>query len=220
MERYQRQLWLMIGVKLLGVLVVGYFIWWGITSFQTKDEHWPPRDAADESRIIDKHKQRLMIGDTPVSPLTPEDAARFLGRIVDHAVKTGDLKTARDYAGQAIDRKLDAAAEKHMGKSEARELLAHVLAGRVKRDDLQRVAEAYSKRPPATAAKETRDKFDRDLDEHVREFTRTPFSPNDCPELAAEIAGIYQSRLAPHKSDPRLKAVTDEVEQKCKPRQP
>ena len=99
-----------------------------------------------------------------------------------------------------------------MTQSESKSLVTHVLAGRVKRDDLQRIAETYAKRPPDTAAKDVRDKFDRDFDEQVREFVATPFNPSDCPELAAEIAGIYQSRLAAHKADRRLQAVTAEVE--------
>jgi hypothetical protein len=217
MDRHQRELGLMLGVKAIGILIVGYLAWWGITSFQGKEDSWPPGDAADEDRIIARYKQRLQIGDTPVSSLTPEQAATFLGRIIDHAVKKGDLKTAREYAGQAVDRKMDAAVEKHIGQSAARDLLAQTLSGRVKRDDLQRVADTYAKRPPDSAAKDVRDKFNREFDDQVREFMRTPFRASDCPELAAEIIGIYQSKLAPHKADPRLKAVTVEVEQNCTP---
>ena len=217
-QRPLRELWLTLGIKVVGVLIVGYFIWRGITSFQGKEDSWPPSNAAEEERTIGRYKQRLQIGDTPVSILTPEQAATFMGRIIDHAVKKEDWKTARDYAGQAIDRKIDAAVEKHIRQSTARDLLAHVLAGRVKRDDLQRIADTYAKRPPDSAAKEVREAFDRDLDDQVNEFLGTPFSPADCPELAAEIVGIYQSKLAPHIMDPRLKAVKDEVEQKCTPR--
>jgi hypothetical protein len=161
-----------------------------------------------------------MIGDTPVSSLTAEQAATYIGRIIDHAVKKEDWKTARNYAGKAIDGKIDAAVEKHIRQSAARELLAHVLAARVKRDDLQRIADTYAKRPPDSAAKGVRDAFDRDFDEQVVEFLTTPFSPADCPELAAEIVGTYKSRLEPHKADRRLKAVTAEVEQRCTPRTP
>lgn len=212
MERHHHELWLMIGVKLAGVLVVGYAVWWGLTLFQGKEERWPPSDPADEDRIIAQYKHRLLIGDTPVSSLKPETAAIYLGRIIDHAVKKGDLKTAREYAGSAIDRKADATATMQMTQQEAKSLLAHMLAGRVKRDDLQRIADIYTKRPPDSAAKEVRDAFNRDLGEAVRDFLGTRFSPDDCPELAAEIVGIFKSRLEPHKADPRLKAVAEEVE--------
>jgi hypothetical protein len=219
-EKLYRQLALMFAVKMAAVVAVGYCAWLGITSFLPKEEPWPPRDAADETRIIAHYKQRLRIGNTPVSILSPATAAVYFGRVIDHAVRTGDRKSARGYAGQAIVAQVAPDAEKHLTTPEAQALFDKVVAGRLKRNDLNRVAASYDARPPATALPAAQAEFDREFRARVDDFLRTPFSPADCPELAQEMAAIYRARLEPRKADPRLKAVTAEIELCCLPPRP
>ena len=92
-----------LGLRLLGVAVIGYVVFSVFSSLFPKDT-WPPKDEQDEEKIIGGYKERLAIPDNPLSTRKPEDTPVFLSRIIDHDVKKGNLKSAHDI-GQASTRK-------------------------------------------------------------------------------------------------------------------
>jgi hypothetical protein len=215
LEKHDKELLLMLTVKMLLVAGVGVLIYMGLTSFMQKSDPWPPRDAEDEARIIGEYKHRLLIGDSPLSELKPETAALYLARIIDHAVKQQDWKTASEYSGQAVDRKLSAEVQKAMTQKGAREIIDKVSDGRLKRDALNRIVVLYEQRPPASAPADARAKFEGELREAIDIYRKVGFDAEACPELVAEMTATYRNKLAGWKGDPRLREVLAETERCC-----
>ena len=156
---------------------------------------------------------------SPLSPRTPEDTALYLGRIIDHEVKKGELKSGRRYITWAITEKVDGQVESIANRAESKAWIAQVRSAVEKRDGLARVVAHYERRPGEAAGQEVRDKFDRELQGLSAQFCGTAFDPAACPELAAEIATTYKAKLEAAKRDPRLREVMEEVERNCLPRQ-
>jgi hypothetical protein len=213
MGKHDKELLLMIGLKSLLVLGAGILIYMGLTSFMQKSDSWPPRDAEDEAKIIADYKHRLLIGDTPLTELKPETAALYIARIIDHAVKESDFRTAREYSAQAIDRKMQAEVEKAMAESGSRDLLKRTTDGRGKRDALKRIVDLYEHRPDPNAMKgEAGAKWTAQWDEALNDFRKTPFDPEKSPELAAEMEQLYLGKIKGWQSDPRIRPVIAEIE--------
>jgi hypothetical protein len=214
MENPNAQRFLLLGIKLLAVAGVAYAVYLTIGSLFTGDS-WPPKDDGEEEAIIAKYKQKLRMGDSPLSPRTPEDTARYLGRIIDHEVKKGELKSGREYIRQAIRHELDERVEDLAARPGSKTLIAKVRNGVRKREGLLRVIAHYERRPGETAEKASKDQFDQELKELCGRFSTTPFEPAVCPELAEEILNLYRDKLAAAKRDPRLGKVVQEVEARC-----
>jgi hypothetical protein len=222
MDRRNIELSLAVGVRVLavtGLASVCYLFYLGFGGWFTQDP-WPPKDEHEEKQIIARYKQKLLRGDSPLSPRTPEDTALYLGRIIDHEVKTGQMKSGWEYITQAIQQKLDGRVESIATKAESRALIAKLRSGVEKQDGLARVVAHYERRPAEAAGQEVRDRFDQDLRALSAKFCGAPFDPAACPELAEEMATTYKAKLEGAKCDPRLWEVVEEVERNCLPRQP
>lgn len=203
MDRRKVELYLGLGVRLLALGVVVYLVVAVVRSLFSKDS-WPPKDEQEAAKLVAEYKQKLRVGDSPLSPRAPEDTAVYLSRIIDHDVKAGDLKSAREYAAQAVTQRLDERVEGLLRTPPAKDLLGRVRNGVKKRDALTKVI-ARSRQPGGD---------DRELQDLVAQFCAVPFDAAACPELAGEI----QSGLGPAAQDSRLKAVAEEVERNCRPR--
>src|SRR5689334_17651200 len=92
MEKRNTELVLLTAGKFLAALAIASVIYLVAGSLFSRDS-WPPKDEREEEQIIASYKQKLRMGDSPLSPKTAEDTARYLGRIIDHEVKTGELKS-------------------------------------------------------------------------------------------------------------------------------
>ena len=119
-----------LGLRLLGVAVIGYVVFSVLRlGFFPKDT-WPPKDEQDEEKIIGGCKERLAIPDNPLSTRKPEDTPVFLSRIINHDVKKGNLKSAHDCIGQASTRKWTAESETLTKSDDAKRLIAAAHDGR------------------------------------------------------------------------------------------
>jgi len=205
-----------LGLRLLGVAAIIYVIYVAFGSLFPKDT-WPPKDEQEEEKIIAGYKNTLAIPDNPFSPRKPEDIPTYLSRIIDHDIKKANLKSARDYILQAIDRKVDGQVEASPISDEAKALIAKVRNALKKRDELNGLVAAYEKRPVADAAADVKEKFDREFRGLADQFCRTPFDATACPEQAEEIARTYKAKLEAAAKDPRLKEVIAEIEKNCLP---
>jgi hypothetical protein len=219
MDRRYTELAVVTGVKLLAAAGVVYVLYLGIITLFPSDS-WPPRDEREEEAAIARYKQKLLQGDSPLSPRTPEDTAVYLGRIIDHEVKTGALPSARGYITQAVREQLDGRVESLASRPEAKALIARVREAVAKREGLGRVVACYERRPGETATPETSARFEAELRGLAEPFRAAPFDPAACPEVAEEIAATYRDKLVPARHDRRLHDVIAEVEKNCLPRRP
>jgi hypothetical protein len=210
MAKSDTQLVVVAGIKLLAAVGIAYIAYQGFSSLFPKDS-WPPRDEREEQEMIAAYKQKLRMGDSPLSPRTPEDTARYLSRIIDHEVKKGERKVCREYIAQAITQKMDDRVESLASRSESKHLIARMRDALKKRDDLARLIALYERRPGDTVSKEQKDRFDQELKELSAQYCRTAFDPTACPEVAEEISNLYRAKLEPAKQDPRLKDVVGDI---------
>jgi len=210
MAKQDTQLIVVTGIKLLAAVGVAYVVYMGFNSLFTQDS-WPPKDDREEKEMIAKYKEKLRMGDSPLSPRTPEDTARYLSRIIDYEVQKGERKVGREYITQAISQKMDDRVESLTSRSESKDLIATMRNALKKRDDLARLIALYERRPGNTASKELKDKFDQEFKELSAQYCGTAFDPFACPELAEEIEKMYKAKLEPAKQDPRLKDVVKET---------
>jgi hypothetical protein len=218
MAKQDTQLIVVTGIKLLAAVGVAYVVHLSFGSLFPQDS-WPPKNESEEKEFIARYKQKLRMGDSPVSPRTPEDTARYLSRIIDYEVQKGERKVGREYITQAISQKMDDRVESLTSRSESKDLIAQMRNALKKRDDLTRLIALYERRPGNTTSKELKDKFDQELKELSAQFCRIGFDPSACPEMADEIDKLYKAKLVPVKQDPRLKDVVEETEKNCLPRQ-
>jgi len=218
MEKRNIELAVVTGIKFLAAAGVAYVAYLGFGPLFHQDS-WPPKNEREAEELIARYKQKLRMGDSPLSPRTPEDTARYLGRIIDHEVKKGELTSGRDYITQAINQKMDNQVESLTTWPESNGLIAKMRNAVKKHDDLIRVGGHYKRRPGEATGKEAKDKFDRELQTLAAQFCETPFDLSVCPELAEEIGKTYKAKLEAAKQDPRLKNVVDELERNCLPRQ-
>jgi hypothetical protein len=217
MDKRNFELAVVTGIKLLaaaGIAVVGY-LWLGSL---LPNDPWPPKDEREEQEIVARYKRNLLMGNSPLSPRTPEDTAVYLARILDHEVKKGELKSGREYTGQAIKLKLDGRVESLAGRPESKTLIAGMRNAVQKRDGLVGLVALYERRPGETAGKESKDRIDQELKGASDQFCRTPFDPAAYPELAEEIATIFRRSGLAVTRDSRLKEVIEEVRRSCLPR--
>jgi hypothetical protein len=217
MEKNNIELKLMIGVKLLLVLGVGYAVYAILTGIFLPSDSWPPRSDEDEDRIVANYKKKLQIGDSPLSSLDPNDVPVFLARIVDCDVKRGNLQSAREHGLRALNQKQDEKVQSLARNDEAKQLIDKLRNAIKKRDDLNEVAGKYAQRPPDSTSKADKAKFDSELQARVLIFCQTPFDRAACPEHAEEIGKIYHAQLEPAKKDPRLARAVEEIEKNCLP---
>ncbi len=218
MVQENTQLAVVSGIKLLAAVGVAYVVYLGVSSLFTPDS-WPPKDEKEEQEMIARYKEKLRMGDSPLSPRTPEDTARYLSRIIDYEVQKGEPKVGREYITQAIRQKMDERVETLASRPESKDLIGKMRNGLKKRDDLARLIALYERRPGNTVSREVKDRFDRELKELSAQFCGTAFDPSACPELAEEMGKMYQARREPARQDPRLKDVVAEIERYCLPRQ-
>jgi len=210
MAKPDTQLVIVAGIKLLAAVGVAYVVYLGVASLFPQDT-WPPKDEREEKAAIAHYKEKLRMGDSPLSPRTPEDTARYLSRIIDYEVQRGERKVGREYITQAITQKLDDRVELLTSRPESKDLIARMRDGLKKRDDLARLISLYEQRPGAAASKEQKDSFDQDLKELSAQYCGTAFDPSACPEVAEEMGKMYRAKLEPAKQDPRLKDVVEEI---------
>ena len=211
----QRKL-LGLGLRLLGVAVIGYVVYAVFGSLFPTDS-WPPKNEQEEEKLIAGYKEKLALPDNPFSTRKPEDIPVYLSRIIDHDARKGDVKSARDYIGQAIGQKVDGQVETLVRSEEARALIDKVRNALKKQEELNGIVAQYEKRPGAEAAPDVREKFDREFRARVEQFCRIPFDAAVCPEQAEEIARTFKAKLEPAGKDPRLKDVIADIEKNCLP---
>jgi hypothetical protein len=197
-------------IKLAAAAGIAYVVYLGFSSLFPRDS-WPPKDEGEEKELIAGYKQKLRMGDSPLSPRTPEDTARYLSRIIDYEVQKGERKTGREYVTQAIGQKMDDRVETLVSRSESKDLIAKMRNALRKRDDLVRLIALYQRRPADTASQDVKDKFDREFKELSAQYCATPFDASACPELAAEIGKRFRADLEAAKRDPRLEEVVEET---------
>jgi hypothetical protein len=218
MEKANIELKLMIGVKLLLVLGVGYAVYAILTGIFLPSDSWPPSSDQDEDKIVANYKKKLQIGDSPLSSLNPEDVPVFTARIIDCDVKRGNLQSAREYGMRALNQKQDEKVQSLVKNEDAKQLIDKLRNAIKKRDDLNEVVGKYTQRPAlSSGSKADRAKFDSELQARVLLFCQTPFDRAACPEHAAEIEKIYRAQLEPAKKDPRLARAVEEIEKNCLP---
>jgi hypothetical protein len=205
-----------LGLRLLAVAAIVYVIYIVFGSLFPKDT-WPPKDEKEEEKLIAGYKDKLAMPDNPFNTRKPEDVPVYLSRIIDHEIKKGNLKSARDYIAQAIAQKVDGQVDSLAISEEAKALLAKMRSALKKRDELNGLVALYDKRPGADAAPEVKEKFDREFKELADQFCRTPFDAAACPEQAEEIARTYKAKLEPAGKDPRLKDVIADIDRNCLP---
>jgi hypothetical protein len=211
---HRKFLWLT--VRMLAAAGVIWVVYAVFSSLFPKAPSWPPEDEKEEEKAIAAYKEQLAIPDNPFSSRKPEDIPVYLSRIIDYDVKKGNLKEARGYIAQAINQKLDGQVESLATAEAAKELIAKVRSATKKQDDLNAIVARYEKRPGADAAKEDRDKFDREFKDLADQFCRTPCDAKSCPEQADEIVKTYKARLEPHRQDPLLKEIAADIEKMTK----
>jgi hypothetical protein len=209
MVQENTQLAVVSGIKLLAAVFVGYVAYQWVGSLFTQDT-WPPKDEREEQEVIARYKEKLRMGDSPLSPRKPEDTARYLGRIIDYEVQKGDRKVGREYIIQAISQKMDERVESLTSRPESKDLMVKMRNALKKRDDLTRLIALYERRPGNTATREEKDRFDQELKELSAQYCGTALDPSACPELAEEIATMSRAKLGPAKQDPRLTEVLEE----------
>src|SRR4051794_38736863 len=122
MARADTQLVVVAGIKVIAAVGIAYVVFLWVSSLFTQDS-WPPRDDREEKAMIAGYKQKLRVGDNPLSPRTPEDTARYLSRIIDYEVKKGDRKVGREYITQAISQKMDDRVEALASHAESKTLI-------------------------------------------------------------------------------------------------
>jgi hypothetical protein len=210
MAKPDTQLVVVAGSKLLAAVLVAYIAYLMVTSLFTQDS-WPPKDEREEREMIAGYKQKLRMGDSPLSPRTPEDTARYLSRIIDYEVEKGERKVCREYIAQAITQKMDDRVESLASRSASKHLIAKMRDALKKRNDLARLSAHYERRPGGTVSKEQKDKFDQELKELSAQYCGTAFDRSACPEVAEEMDKLYRAKLEPAKQDPRLKDVVREM---------
>jgi hypothetical protein len=200
----------LIGLAIVFAIVAALLAVHLMVDYLCTQDSWPPRDEQEEKAFIARYKKKLRMGDSPLSPRTPEDTACYLSRIIDYEVLKGERKVGREYILQAISEKLDNRVESLTTRSEAKDLIVKMRNGLKKRGDLARLIALYERRPGNTAAKELKEKFDQELTELSAQYCGIAFDPAACPELAEEIEKMYKAKLEPAKEDPRLKEVVAE----------
>src|SRR5262245_43414405 len=128
-----RKLFWLLLLPAAGILFVVYFVFSPLS--QQKDT-WPPKDEEEEAKLIVGYKAKPSTPQNPYSAQKHEDIPVYLSHIIDHDVKKGNLKSARDDITQAIGQKLDGQVESLAGNAEAKALIAKVRNGVKKRDGL------------------------------------------------------------------------------------
>jgi hypothetical protein len=220
MEKQGLELKLLIGFKVLAVAVVGYIVYSIFAGIFSPSDPWPPRDDADEDKIVATYKQRLLISDSPLSSRKPEDVPVWLARIIDCDVKRGNLNSAREYSLQALRQKQDEQVEKLAKNQDAKQLVGKLRDALKKQEALNELVGKYGQRPPENAPKVDKVRFDGELEARARLFCEIPFDRTACPEHAEEIEKVYRDKLEPAKKDPRLTKAIEEIEKNCRPRRP
>jgi hypothetical protein len=210
MAKPDTQLIVLTGIKVLAALGVVWVVYQGVGSLFPQDS-WPPKDERAEKEMIAKYKAKLAMGDSPLSPRTPDDTARYLSRIIDFEVQKGEPKVGREYIVQAIGQKMDDRVESLTNRPESKELIVKMRNALKKRDELSGLISFYGRRPGATASKEQNEKFERDFKELSAQYCRISFDPSACPEVAEEIEKMYRAKLEPAKQDPRWKDVVESM---------
>jgi hypothetical protein len=205
-----------LALRLLAVAAIVYVVYVAFGALFPKDT-WPPRDEKDEEKIIAGYKDKLSMPDNPFNSRKPEDVPVYLSRIIDHDIKKGNLKSARDYVAQAIGQKVDGQVESLASSAETKGLIGKIRSALQKRDELNGLVALYDKGPRADAPQDAKEKFDREFKDLADQFCRTPFDAAACPEQAEEIARTYKAKLQPAGKDPRLKDVSADIEKNCLP---
>lgn len=212
-----REWLLLFAIKCGAAVCVVYVLYSYMFSLFTEDA-WPPKNETQEAAIIAQYKKKLAIGDNPLAPRKPEEIPVFYQRIIDFDVKKGDLKSARDYTAKAIAQRIDQQIESLTRSPGTRTLITVVRNGTQKRDALEKLIAKYEQRPANTANAETKEQFEMDWKDAVQHFTTIPFDAANCPEIAEEIARLYQAKVVAAKEDPRMKTVLVDIAQSCLPK--
>ncbi len=171
-----------------------------------------PDVSAESPEAIAKYKEWLRDNDLPFvgGKIKPADLPAVYGKVIDHDVKTGDLKSGRSFIAHAMQKKLDAPVLEQTKSPEARELIGQMQNARRKVELLRQIVTAMQKKEPGLA-------------KLADEFGQVPFSPTACPEQAEEIAAIYRANLLPLKgkdekeNNEAVQKVIAEIEKTCLP---
>jgi hypothetical protein len=193
---------LFIGIVLLLVVGAAYYVWSIFTP--------SPADlTAEDAQAIAKYKQWISDNDLPFvgGKIKAEELPAVYRKVIEHDIKTGELKSARSFIGQAIQKNLDGKVLELAQLPEAKKLIGHMQDAHRKVEVLKQIVTAVQK-----------GQGQADLAKLAGDFCEIPFNPSACPEQAEEIARIYKASLLPLKEkDDAVKKVVVGIEQSCLP---
>jgi hypothetical protein len=207
----QLVVWAMTGLLILAIAGLVWYVWQPFTN--------PPADiSAEDPKAIAQYKQWIRDHDLPFvgGKIKTAELPQAFRKVIDYDVKTGDLKSAREFIRLATERKLDDQVLDLCQLPQAKELIQKTQEARRKVQALLKVAERVEKTGAGKGDKEA--KLDKQLELLVEVFCAIPIDPVACPELAAEAVAIYRSRLAPLRQQVEiLELVGKEIDERCVP---
>ena len=197
---------LFMGIMVLGVACAAYYVW-GIFN--------PTSDfSAEDAPAIAKYKEWIKKNDMPLvgGKIKPEELPLVYRKVIEYDIKAGDLKSARKFISEAIQKKLDAQVGAIAQLPEAKDLIGQMQNAHRKVEALKGFVAAAQKR----STEKGKEKPDSELTRLAEEFCQVPFDPSACPEHAEEIKHIYKASLLPIKEkDEAVKKVIGEIEKNC-----
>lgn len=198
---------LFMGIMVLGVVGAAYYFW---SIFNPASDF-----SAEDAEAIARYKVWIKNNDLPIGggKIKPEELPLVYRKVIEHDIKTGDVKSARGYIRETIQKKHDAQVASLAQLPEAKELIERMQNGQRKVEALRVFVAAVQKQPGQPEPKQP------ELGRLAEEFCRVPFDASSCPEYAEEIAGIYKASSAPLKDkDEAVTKVIGDIEQHCLPR--
>lgn len=185
------------------VLLVAGAAWYAWSLFAPA----PPDISADDAEAIAKYKEWIKNNELPFvgGKIQPTDLPSVYRKVIEHDIRTGDLKSARSFISRAIQKKLDGQVLERTQLPEAKELIGQMQNAQRKVELLKQIVAAVQKKEP-------------DLTKRAVEFCQVPFNASACPEQAEEISQLYRANLMPLKDkDEAVLKAAGEIEKSCLP---
>jgi hypothetical protein len=186
---------LLIGIMVLLAASAAWYAW----SLFTPS---PTDISANDAEAIARYKEWLKNNDLPFvgGKIKPADLPGVYRKVIEHDIKTGDLKSARSFIAQTIQKKLDATVLEGTTLPEAKELIRQMQIAQRKLELLKQIVTAVQQK-------------ELKLPKLADEFCQIPFNAATCPEQAEEMSILYRANLRPLKDrDQAVQKVVGEIE--------
>jgi hypothetical protein len=197
----------------MGIMVVGVAcaVYYFLSIFNPASDF-----SAEDAQAIAKYKEWIDNNNVPLvgGKIKPEDRPLVYRKVIEYDIKAGDLKSARNFINEAIQKQFDAKIVALAQLPAAKDLIGQMQNAHRKVEALKGFVVAVQKR----STEQAKEQPDSELARLTEEFCQVPFDPSACPEHAEEIASIYKASLLPLKEkDEAVKKVIGEIEKNCQP---